>query len=585
MKKILLVLASILSLNPALLASPVLNFQAKSAVTFQKTLTVGSVEFLEFDEPVSLAHYGVDNKSLNYLELEKLEPSQNGYKKFLLKAKSVGTGELNFKSGERLIKVVVRVQEDFSSLEEELNRLFGAKNASPEDRIKVLSANLVTNSKIPTCIYLTGKVDTAKNAMLAVSFAGNSLGDSGVKIFSNPGGQLRMRDLDTNTSTPATNSTNSANNDSFTEFYESTNKLIDTNNIYRDLVLASTNEQVISFIQVKEPARFAIKVRFMEMDSSYVDDFMASVSATSSAGDIKGSVGTTDLLKANLSKSASRLGSGSIKDTINSGYIDRLAGTVSSGSLVSGAIKLMDNSFLNLNLNNLLQEGVLRVVNEFSLITHSGESVSLGKGTRFPIPRLNNGVGNSSVTVEYIPIGFKGELKVTGLENQLIDVQLASRLSSAESSATTVQGMSIPIFNEEYVNSGALLKDKQEVILNAFMTETETIARSNNLLGRLIPFLGTNKSKQKSKNLLFISLQAEEISPSSLQVADDKGFNIPHLDFNDKKNIFADYAIKLEKSQINTSPNLAELNNSAKAVKPSLEKDSSDPLDILNMEF
>jgi len=582
MKKIILVIVSALSFSPVLSANPVLNFQAKEAIVFQKTLTVGSVEFLEFDEPVSLAHYGVDNKSLNYLELEKLEPSQNGYKKFLLKAKSVGTGELNFKSGERLIKVSVRVQDDFTSLEAELNRLFGAKNASPEDRIKVLSANLVTNSKIPTCIYLTGKVDTAKNAMLAVSFAGNALGDSGVKIFSNPGGQLRLKDLDTNTSTPVISSTN---NDSFTEFYESTNKLIDTNNIYRDLVLASTNEQVISFIQVKEPARFAIKVRFMEMDYSYVDDFMASVSATSSAGDIKGSVGTTDLLKANLSKSASRLGSGSIKDTINSGYIERLAGSVSSGSLVSGAIKLMDNSFLNLNLNNLLQEGVLRVVNEFSLITHSGESVSLGKGTRFPIPRLNNGVGNSSVTVEYIPIGFKGELKVTGLENLLIDVQLASRLSSAESSATTVQGMSIPIFNEEYVNSGALLKDKQEVILNAFMTETETIAKSNSLIGRLIPFLGTNKSKQKSKNLLFISLQAEEISPSSLQVADNKDFNIPHLDFNDKKNIFADYAIKLEKSHINSSPNLAELNNSSKVVKPLLEKDSSDPLDILNMEF
>jgi hypothetical protein len=245
----------------------------------------------------------------------------------------------------------------------------------------------------------------------------------------------------------------------------------------------------------------------------------------------------------------------------------------------------MDNSFLNLNLNNLLQEGVLRVVNEFSLITHSGETVSLGKGTRFPIPRFNNGVGNSSVTVEYIPIGFKGELKVTGLENQLIDVQLASRLSSAESSATTVQGMSIPIFNEEYVNSGALLKDKQEVILNAFMTETETIAKSNSLLGRLIPFLGSARTKQKSKNLLFISLQAEEILSSTVEQANSDGFNIPHLDFSDNKNFLSDYATKLEKSHIHSSPDLAQLNNSQKAPKPSMEKDSSGPLDLKDMEF
>ena len=58
------------------------------------------------------------------------------------------------------------------------------------------------------------------------------------------------------------------------------------------------------------------------------------------------------------------------------------------------------------------------------MITHSGETVSLGKGTRFPVPQINNSVGNSSVSVEYIPIGFKGELKVTGLESNLIDVQL-----------------------------------------------------------------------------------------------------------------------------------------------------------------
>jgi Flp pilus assembly secretin CpaC len=581
MTNILMLIVLALCFRPASAGLPVLNFQTNEAIVFHKTLHVGSVEFLEFDEPVSLAHYGVDNKSLNYLELEKLEPSQNGYKKFLLKAKSVGTGELNFKSGAHLIKVVVQVQEDFTNLESQLNRLFGAKNATPEDRIKVFSTNLVSNPKSPTCIYLTGKVDNAKNALLAVSFAGNALGDTGVKIFSNPGGQLRLKDLELSNNAPST----PINNDSFTEFYESTNKLIDTNNIYRDLVLASSKEQVISFIQVKEPARYAIKVRFMEMDSNFVDDFLASVSASSSSRDIKGSVGSADMLKANISKSASSLGSSLVKDSISQGYINRLASSVSSGSILSGAIKLMDNSFLNLNLNNLLQEGVLRVVNEFSLITHSGETVSLGKGTRFPIPRFNNGVGNSSVTVEYIPIGFKGELKVTGLENQLIDVQLASRLSSAESSATTVQGMSIPIFNEEYVNSGALLKDKQEVILNAFMTETETIAKSNSLLGRLIPFLGSARTKQKSKNLLFISLQAEEILSSTVEQANSDGFNIPHLDFSDNKNIFADYATKLEKSHIHSSPDLAQLNNSQKVPKPSLEKDSSDPLDLKDMEF
>jgi Flp pilus assembly secretin CpaC len=584
MKNKLLYILILISLNPVWASVPVLNFQSKEAIVFEKIINVGSVEFLEFNEPVSLAHYGVDNKSLNYLELEKLEPTQQGYKKFMIKAKAVGVGELNFKSGDHLIKVIVRIQEDFSSLESELNRLFGIDNPTPDEKIRVLSANLINNgSKNPTRIYLKGKVENAKNALLAVSFAGNALGDSGVKIFSNPGGQLRSSDLQINNTSSVPLQTN--DNASFTEFYETTNKLIDTNNIYRDLVLASKGEQVISFIQVKEPSRFAIKVRFMEMDSKFIDDFLSSVSATSSANDVKGSFGSADLLKASSSKSNSLAGSGMIKDTITNGFIDRLATNVSSGSIVSGAVKLLDNSFLNINLNNLLQDGVLRVVNEFSLITHSGESVSLGKGTRFPIPRLNNGVGNSSISVEYIPIGFKGELKVTGLENQLIDVQLASRLSSAESSATTVQGMSIPIFNEEYVNSGALLKNKQEVILNAFMTETESVAKSSSLLGRVIPFLGSSRSKQKSKNLLFVSLQAEEIIPSSYQIAKDQNFDLPHLNFIDSKNVFADYAQKLEKAKINHSPSLAELNQAQPLPNTLLESNSSDPLELKQLEF
>lgn len=571
----------------ALAVSPVLSFKSQEAVYFEKMLKVGEVELLEFTEPVSLAHYGTNSKSLDYIELEKLEASVNGYKKFMIKAKSAGTGELTFRSGKEIIKVKVLVTENYQPLEDELNRLFGVRDASPADRIKVLSANLVSNIDIAASprVYLKGKVNNAKNALLAVAFAANAIGDKGVKIFSNPGGQLRFKDLDH--SVQAAPSQYENNDSSFVEFYESTNKLIDTNNLYRDLILASENEQVISFIQVNEPSRYAIKVRFLEMDSKYVDDFLNSVSVSSTAGDIKGSLGSNDLLTPSVNRSASGFGTNAIRDVIGSEGIARLTGTLTSGNIVSGAVKLLDNTFLNVNLNNLLQEGILRVVNEFSLVTHSGETVSLGKGTRFPIPKLNNAIGNSSITVEYIPIGFKGELKVTGLENQLIDVQLASRLSSAEASATTIQGINIPIFNEEYVNSGALLADGQEVILNAFMTETETIARSSSLLGRVVPLLGRSKTKQKSKNLLFIALQAEEIQASSAEIA-QSDFEIPHLNLSDNRNIYADYARKLEKRKINQELDLADLNSARKSTsrlsnKPDL--DFVDPVGLKDLEF
>lgn len=581
MKKIISVLVllafMILPVKAGMNIQPVLSFVNKSAIKFEKILKIGEVEMLEFSSPVSLAHYGTSKKSLDYIELEKLDPGINGYKKFLIKAKQAGSGELTFESGEEIIKVKVFVQENFEQLEKQLNVLFGKSNALDHERIKVFSANTVSDidDDLESHIYLKGKVSSTKNALLAVAFAANAVGDKGVKIFSNPGGQLRLKDLDSQFSASSgTNiSINAGNDESFAEFYEATNKLIDTNNLYRDLILASGNEKVISYIQIDEPKRFAVKVRFLEMDSRYVDDFISSISATSTANDIKGAAGSNDLFTPTINRAATGFSTARITDAIGSSGISSLASSIVGGNLASGTVKILDNVFLNINVNDLLQEGVLRILNEFSLITHSGEMVALGKGTRFPIPKINNGVGNSSVSVEYIPIGFKGELKVTGLENKLIDVQLASRLSSAESS-TVINGVTVPIFNEEYVNSGALLADKQEVVLNAFMTETETVAKSTSPLGRIIPFIGSSKTKQKAKNLLFIVLQAEEIQNfgQSFEIANA---DLPRIDIEKQRNIYTDYNTKLRTKGITDTVDLAELNK-LKLV----DEDRIDPLDM-----
>ena len=530
-------------------------------------------ELLEFDKPVSLAHYGTSKKSLDYIELEKLEASRNGYKKFMIKAKAPGTGELTFQSGTDFIKIRVYVEQDYTALENELNKLFGIKNASYEQKIKVVSANLVSDIDVngTASVYLRGEVENAKDALLATSFAANAVGDHGVKIFSNPGGQLRSKDLDskTQTGTNFNNSNTNAGGQSFVQNYEDINKLVDTNNLYRDVILSSENEKVISYLSIKEPKRYAVKVRFLEMDSEYVDDFVAGLN-TSSVDD-------------RLSGVAGELGnSQSILDTSLSGF-----GSIPGGNLVDGTVKLFDSTFLNLSINDLLTEGILRVVNEFSLVTHSGEMVALGKGTRFPIPSVNNSVGNSSISVEYIPIGFKGELKVTDHEDSLIDVQLASRLSTPQSFTNYRIGDSVagvPIFKEEYVNSGAILADGQEVVLNAFMTEIENLEKRTSPLGRIIPFLGSSKQKRKEKSLLFIAIIASEMVPSSelaqLQEIDSGNFELPHINLRQRRNIFSTNNSKLRSKNIKNTINIAEINTDKKVSKKLNPSTGVDPLSL-----
>lgn len=564
---ILVCLLAILS-NSAGIASPLINFASKNGVYIHKTFTVGQVDVLEFDKPVSLAHYGATDENKEYIELDKLGPSQNGYKKFIIKAKKPGYGELTFVSGEELIKVKVVVQNDYKLLEDQLNKLFGSSDLN-DPRIQVIPAahigNVSAEAQADAHIYLKGTVENPKDALLAVAFAANTVNDAGVKIFSNPGGQLRSKDLEKDSSQAQMQvNLGGGQQKSFSEYYEATNKLIDTDNLHRDLVLASENERVISFIKIKEPKRFSVRVRFIEVDSRYLDEFRGSIFGMATGTDLGGAIGSTELAVPDISSQVGASASGLaqlLQNVLSPGSVINSV-SPGAGNLVSGILNINDNIGIAANVNDLLLEGVLRVVNEFSLVTHSGERIAIGKGTRYPLPQVNNTLGGTQLTVDYIPIGFKGELKITDLESESIDVQLASRLSSAEASNLVfVEGMNVPVFKEEYVNSGAMLKDGQEVILNSFFTEYETFAKSTSPWGRILPFLGKSKKKEKKKSLLFISLKVEELSSSSKQKTD---FTMPHIDFDKEKNIVGNYEESIEvdhieKNQKSDSPEIDPL--------------------------
>ncbi len=556
-------------------AEPVINFAADQALKIRKVFTVGQVEILEFAKPVSLAHYGANEESLDYVELDKLEPEKDGYRKFIVKAKKPGYGEMTFRSGTDLIKIEIVVQNDYQLLESQLNELFGIHDANldPEDKIQVIPAahigNVSSEARVDAHIYLKGQVASPKDAMLAVAFAANAVGDTGVKIFSNPGGQLRAKDLDSEQAEKSQQAAPSSSNPAtatFAEFYESTNKLIDTNNLHRDLVLASNNERVISFIRIKEPDRFSVRVRFLEVDARYLKEFSSSLFATNTSSDIQGAIGSDKLGVPDLS-SQPGLASTVLSNILSgsSGVVNN-SGIAGAGNLIAGIFNVADNFNVSASISDLLQEGVLRVVNEFSLITHSGERISLGKGTRFPLPQINNTLGGTQLSVQYIPIGFKGELKVTDLEDEMIDVQLASRLTAAESSNLTfIENVAVPIFKEEFVNSGAMLRSGQEVVLNSFFTEFETLAKSSSPLGRILPLFGKSRKAEKKRSMLFVALKVEQISPN----LSSPDFSLPHVDFSQQKNIYNNYLGDLKVNNKKEEATLDPLNTGA--VLPGVE--------------
>lgn len=504
MKSIINTIFLIILATTILKTEAVIFLSEQHTRVISKSMYLGEIDFIKFEDNVTLIHYL--NKENELIEISPLSHGENGFKEFSIKALNPGRVSVSFKSRGEIIKLEIEIKPNFSLLEEQLNELFGIKDASDSERIKVLSAvPLVStdNNSLGHNIFLKGTVNSAKDALLALSYAAKAVNDEGIKIFSNPGGNFRNLE-----EAKSPEQLNNNPNQSFISYYENFNSIKNTENIHRDLVLASKSEKVISFIKVKEASRFKVKVRFLEMDARYVDQFMNSLLVTSSGNDLRGVIGSP-VLNSPALRSGSPFSTNSGSSSFDINGLVSLGSTVLGGNLASGALKLFDGTVLNLMINNLLEKGVLKLVNEFSLVTHSGEEVSLGKGSRFPIPRLNSNLGGNTLGVEYIPIGFQGELRVSELENDLIDVQLASRLTSAELTNNSLSGFSIPIFNEQFTNNGTVLKNGQEIIINSFLTESESYSKAKSPLARIIPLLGESRRKQNTKNVLFIALKAE----------------------------------------------------------------------------
>lgn len=474
-------------------------FKTKEIQSIHKSMFRGEIELLKFNKAVSEIHYIDQDQKI--VKVERSQASNKGYKEFLLKALSEGSTVINFKVNNELISLNINVSPNYKILEDELNKHFGIKNANNNQRIKIIpKLNMNPSETKQAAIFLKGEVSNAKNALLALSFAAKAVNDEGIKIYSNPGGGLKNEEI--------SSSNQNSDASSFINFYENSNHLNQVESIYRDIILSSQSEKVISFLKIKEAKRFKVQVRFLELSEKYIDQFLNSLILTSSNSDVKGAIGSNP-----LSAPSSTFSNNTATNNNNTGFFSaqgliKLGLEVLGGNLASGTIRLFDDTVVNILINNLLEEGVLNLVNEFSLVTHSGETVKLGKGTRFPIPRINNNVSGSTFSIEYIPIGFHGELKVSELEQELIDVQLASRLTTAETTNTSFEDFAIPIFNEQFTNNGAVLKNNQEIIISSFLTESNIYTRAKSPLTRIIPFLGKSHRETHNKNVLFITLKA-----------------------------------------------------------------------------
>jgi pilus assembly protein CpaC len=216
-------------------------------------------------------------------------------------------------------------------------------------------------------------------------------------------------------------------------------------------------KKVINMMSVGSAQQVLLEVRFAEMQRGTVKQLgINQVSWDAGPGGSSGFVGTT--------------------------ATDRNNNPYQIGVLIPGA------GNLQIQIDALEREGMIRTLAQPNLVTLSGETASFLAGGEFPIP-ISATLGN--VSVEFKQFGVSLAFSPTVLEDGLINILVAPEVSSIDPDASVeIQGFRIPGLKVRRARTMLELRDGQSFALAGLIQSdfSDTI-RAIPLLGQ-IPIIG-----------------------------------------------------------------------------------------------
>ncbi|MFN3370489.1 MAG: type II and III secretion system protein family protein, partial [Sphingomonadaceae bacterium] len=206
------------------------------------------------------------------------------------------------------------------------------------------------------------------------------------------------------------------------------------------------------------------------------------------------------------------------------GSITGGAGDV-SGSFTATLGILAPN--INLQLEALERQGLIRTLAQPNLVALSGETASFLAGGEFPVP---TGVSqNGQVSVEFKQFGVSLSFTPTVLTDGLVNLRVAPEVSSIDREASVVlSGIVIPGLKVRRALTSLELRDGQSFAIAGLIQSdfTDTI-RAIPLLGR-IPIIGalfrsTSFNKQETELVITVTPRiVRPVAPSQLALPTDR---------------------------------------------------------------
>ena len=285
-------------------------------------------------------------------------------------------------------------------------------------------------------IILKGDVENAEIIARALQVAGAYVGDQGIKIISQPGGQIvdglaGRYDIYSNSDSQGGQSSQGS-----ATAFGARDPIRFTSNRYANLsrgVIATTQKgSVISFLTVKDSAQISVAIRFYEISRSAARNLGFNAiggGSTLQAGSFVGGNGISQTIGgissiANLMDFMAGTGSTAPEFSLGHGSIaggSFLAQAIGQG--VTGVIFNPDNG-IGAIIQALQERGEIKTLAEPNLVIANGEPASFLAGGEVPIIRSVFTAGGASQDVTYEPFGIKFSILPTLTSKDKIFLQL-----------------------------------------------------------------------------------------------------------------------------------------------------------------
>jgi pilus assembly protein CpaC len=214
----------------------------------------------------------------------------------------------------------------------------------------------------------------------------------------------------------------------------------------------------------------------------------------------------------------SSLGSGGYLNTGSGPYsVSKVDGGSIFGS-VGNTLNLMVMGGNMYNFVRVLQtQGALRSLAEPNLIAMDGQKASFLAGGEFPIPVMQGGGSDRSVSVMFKEYGVRLNFTPTIIDEDHIRLELEPEVSTIDfANGVKLDGFTIPALKSRRAKTGVELRDGQSFALAGLMDNSEMKSLSKVPIIGDAPIIGSlfrSKSFQKAETELMFIVTAQLVKP------------------------------------------------------------------------